>query len=57
MSYTCPKEMTAEKILAEFGEDDLDFTLASCEQTCDRYYQCDYVALMEDLLKEKQGEE
>lgn len=57
MSYTCDKEMTAEKILAEFGEDDLDFTLASCEQTCDRYYQCDYVSLMNDLLKEKQGEE
>ena len=57
MSYNCEKEMTTEKILSEFGKDDLDFTLASCEQTCDKYYQCDYVSLMNDLLKEAEGEE
>ena len=50
MSY-CIKEITANNILNNMSEDDLNFTLASCEMTCDRYYQCDTVCLMQDRLK------
>lgn len=55
MSY-CNKEIKAENILNDMSEDDLNFTLASCEMTCDKYYQCDTVCLMNDRLKELQGE-
>lgn len=55
MSY-CNKRIEAKNILSNISEDDLNYTLASCEQTCDNYYQCDTVALMQDRLKELQGE-
>lgn len=38
------------------SEDDIEFTLDSCEQNCDRYYGCDTVAYMEDKLKELRNE-
>lgn len=55
MSY-CNKNITANDILNNMSEDDLNFTLASCEMTCDRYYQCDTACLMLDELKLKNGE-
>lgn len=55
MSY-CKKGIDAHNILNNMSTDDLEFTLASCEQNCDKYYQCDTVALMNDELKLKQGE-
>ena len=51
MSY-CKKGIEAYNILNNMSEDDLCFTLDSCEQNCDRYFQCDTVLLMEDTLKE-----
>lgn len=35
----------------------LDCMLSQCEKLCDRYFQCDTVALMQDKLKELTGEE
>lgn len=55
MAY-CNKQITATNILNNMSIDDLEFTLASCEQNCDRYYQCDTVALMQDELKLKNNE-
>ncbi len=48
MSY-CPKEIKIVNI-ENMSIDDLEFTLASCEQSCDRYYQCDTVAYLQDRL-------
>lgn len=50
MSY-CAKHIKANDI-DNMSDDDLEFTLASCEQNCNKYYQCDTVALMQDKLKE-----
>lgn len=50
MSY-CNKKIKSNKI-DDMSDDDLGFTLASCEQDCNKYYQCDTVALMQDKLKE-----
>lgn len=55
MSY-CNKKIKATNILNDMSDDNLSFTLASCEQTCDRYYRCDLATLMQDRLEELQGE-
>lgn len=55
MNY-CPKEVTANDVLNNMSDDDIEFTLASCEMTCDRYYRCDTACLMQDRLKELQDE-
>lgn len=52
MSY-CPKQIKICDIDNYMDKGDLEFTLASCEQSCDRYYGCDTVAYMLDRLKEK----
>ena len=51
--YRCNKQIEADSIYNDFSNDDIEFTLASCEQNCDKYYQCSYVALMQDLLKKR----
>lgn len=56
MSY-CKKEIEAADVIKTLSIDDLEFDLASCEQSCDRYYQCDTVALMLDELKKREEEE
>ncbi len=55
MSY-CKKGIDAIHI-AQISQNEIEFTLASCEQSCDRYYQCDTVALMLDELKKREEEE
>ena len=52
MGY-CDK-ITSEMVY-KMTETELNKTLDNCEN-CDRYYQCDTVALMNDELKLKQGE-
>lgn len=55
MSY-CSKDITIHSIDSSFGKDDLEFTLASCEQSCDRFYGCDTAAYMIDKLKDEERE-
>ena len=48
----CPKEITSDDIINNLSDDDIVFNLASCEQTCDNYYQhCPLVQLMYDRLE------
>lgn len=39
-------------LINKMNEKDLLFTLSNCEANCPKYYYCDYVALMDDKLKE-----
>lgn len=49
----CSKEITSEDILSNLSDNDIEFNLASCEQTCDNYYHnCPLVELMRNRLKE-----
>ena len=51
----CPKEMTSDDIINNLSDDDIEFNLASCEQSCNNYYhKCPLVQLMYDRLKELQ---
>lgn len=49
----CPKQI---KVNDDLSADDIEFNLASCEQSCERYYGCDTVAAMDDRLKVLKGE-
>lgn len=55
--YRCNKQINADKIYNNFSNDGIDLTLTLCEQDCDKYYQCSYVTLMQDLLKERSVDE
>lgn len=55
MSY-CNNEIKALNILNNMDKNIIETTLSNCEKTCNRYYQCDTVALMEDRIKELDGE-
>ena len=35
----CPKEITSDDIINNLSDDDINFNLASCEQSCDNYSQ------------------
>ena len=49
----CLKEITSVDILHNLSDDDIEFNLASCEQSCDNYYHnCQLVKLMCNRLKE-----
>ena len=49
----CPKEITSNDILSNLSDNDIEFNLASCEQSCDNYYHnCRLVELMGNRLKE-----
>ena len=52
----CPKEIKMHDVYNNMGEDDLEYTLASCEQSCDKYYGCDTASEIMDKLKELKGE-
>ena len=49
----CPKKMTSDDIINNLSDDDIEFNLASCEQSCNNYYRsCKLVELMRNRLKE-----
>ena len=50
-----PKKRTSDDIINNLSDDDIEFNLTSCEQSCDNYYhKCPLVQLMHDRLKELQ---
>ena len=54
MSY-CKKEICSKDIV-DMSDDDLGFTLDRCERSCNKYYRCDTVALIQDRLQELREE-